>query len=94
MLERLLYAHDQTVVCVDYNDYDRLGKIFVNYPEGVKDTGKDLRINIAQIPPERASMSRYNRPCSPEEVGEARSSLHPSVHRLLTFCTSAQPMGF
>jgi hypothetical protein len=57
----------QTIVCLDEQDYRKLGDTFTSFPGGP--TGRrDLRMNVAELDPDKRTLAAYPKPMSPEQV--------------------------
>ncbi|CAD6565919.1 MAG: Structural maintenance of chromosomes protein 5 [Cyphobasidiales sp. Tagirdzhanova-0007] len=72
------YTTMKTIVCLEHADYERLGTQYTNFPSGIgrsqnerlRDGDADLRMNIAELPPDKRSLQAYKKPCSQEELSQ------------------------
>jgi len=61
------YASMKTIICLNEEDYVRLGNTFTRFPAG-QGNARDLRMNIAELPPDKRTLAAYPKPMSEEQL--------------------------
>jgi hypothetical protein len=64
------YSTMKTIVCLEKEDYTRLGNTFTRFKtsQNPDENPKDLRVNIAELPADKRDPAAYERPCTQEQV--------------------------
>ncbi|KAK9896955.1 hypothetical protein P389DRAFT_158963 [Cystobasidium minutum MCA 4210] len=59
----------KTFVCLERDDYRRLSDTFVSFRgNDQSESPKDLRVNVAEIPPSARDLAQYERPCTQQQL--------------------------
>ena len=64
------YNAFKTILCQETRDYQKLSDHFTRFPQG-DGRPRDLRMNLARLPPEKRTREAYPSPISLEEVSRA-----------------------
>lgn len=67
------YALMKTIVCLERDDYNRLGDTFTKFKANDRPDAQvtDLRVNLAELPAEKRDLAQYEPPCTQQQVRHA-----------------------